>query len=593
MRKFFKKYFYLVDAQAKRQIPLLIINFLFLAFLDVIGIGLMGTFLFFLTSSTTALQHVPSVKHLIQRYPQEHLIIYAGLLLVGALIFKTIMTLWIQKKITYFSQESYVRICARIMRSYQYAPYVYHLQKNSSYLLDIVSRSGSYIYAVLMPFLNFFSNLLIGFSILGFLLYERFIPTLFLCALFVTVGVIQDFIVKKKLTAAGKVIATLSGEGGKALHQGLGGIKEIRVLGRESYFLKRFVVCNEKKMDAQGVVSVLNFLPRYLVENGIAIFIVGLCIENIISGYNASSVLVTVGMFAVAGARLLPMMTSILSFLNNIRFSFPEVELIYNELEELKKIEKVSLIYEEESKRVRISPLPFLKEVFLENMTFVYPKAKLPAIQNVSMRIIRGKSIGIVGPSGAGKSTVASIILGLITPQQGRLLIDGTPLVDLRGWLNHLAYIQQSIFLLDDTLKRNIAMGIEDSGIEEARIWNAINMAQLQEVVEQLPQGIDTVIGENGVRLSGGQRQRVALARAFYHERDVIVMDEATSALDNETEKEVINAIKHLKGQQKTLIVIAHRLSTVEHCDVLYRFEKGRITDVGSYEQVVGTLIKT
>ena len=182
-----------------------------------------------------------------------------------------------------------------------------------------------------------------------------------------------------------------------------------------------------------------------------------------------------------------------------------------------------------------------------------------------------------------------NIILGFLEPQQGHILIDGESIKNLRAWLNNFAYIPQTIFLLDDTLQKNIALGIEDEAIDETRVWNAVKMAQLTEVVHHLPQGINTVIGENGVRLSGGQRQRVALARAFYHERDIIVMDEATSSLDHETESEVINTIKRLKGS-KTLIVIAHRLTTVEHCDVLYRLDHGRVSAVGSFQEVVGVV---
>jgi len=225
--------------------------------------------------------------------------------------------------------------------------------------------------------------------------------------------------------------------------------------------------------------------------------------------------------------------------------------------------------------------------ICLNNVYYKYPNTTHGALENVSIKIIKGQSIGLIGQSGAGKSTLVNVILGFLEPQQGQLLADGNLIPNLRMWLNNFAYIPQSIFLLDDTLRRNVAMGIEDKDIDEIQVWNAIKMAQLTEMIHQLPNGLDTLIGENGVRLSGGQRQRVALARAFYHERDIIIMDEATSSLDHETEKEVIHTIKRLKGN-KTLIVIAHRLTTVEHCDVLFRLEAGRITAVGSYQEVIG-----
>ena len=273
-----------------------------------------------------------------------------------------------------------------------------------------------------------------------------------------------------------------------------------------------------------------------------------------------------------------------MSAINQIRGYLYQTQLVYEELVELESItkgsKKIKSLYQ------KFDKLTF-STIFLSNVNYQYPHTDYSALKNVNITLHKGQSIRLVGPSGAGKSTLVNVILGFLEPESGQLLIDGKPIDNLREWLNNFAYIPQIIFLLDDTLRRNIALGIDDHEIDEDRITKVIQMAQLTEVVQQLPEGVDTLLGENGVRLSGGQRQRVALARAFYHERDVIIMDEATSSLDHETEQEVINTIKTLKGN-KTLIVIAHRLSTVENCDILLRLEKGRITKVGSFADVVG-----
>jgi len=308
---------------------------------------------------------------------------------------------------------------------------------------------------------------------------------------------------------------------------------------------------------------------------------------GIIAGLSMVSVMAMVGMFAAAGARLLPTMTQIMSTINQVRGYSHHTKIVYDELVELDCIMHDSEI--QQSLATQRGKQEF-SCISLHNVTYQYPAAMYSAINNVTLAFCKGQSIGLIGPSGAGKSTLVNLILGFLEPEQGELLVDGNKIENLRAWLNNFAYIPQSIFLLDDSMRRNIALGIDDDKIDEARIRNAVQMAQLTEVVLQLPKGLDTLIGENGVRLSGGQRQRVALARAFYHERDIIVMDEATSSLDNETESEVINTVKRLKGN-KTLIVIAHRLTTVEHCDVLYRLEKGSITAMGSFEEVVGVAI--
>ena len=584
MKDFFKQFFYFLDKDAKSKIPFLFFSFFISALLDIIGIGLIGGFLALITNSKKALHHTFFFQGYLSDLSEQKLIFLISIAVVTAFIFKAIIALWIQKKTIIFSQALSVRLSARMLRAYQNAPYVFHLQNSFSYFLTRIGQINDYANAVLAPFISLILNIIVCFVILGFLLIQQFLPTLFLGVLFLLIVVLQDAFIKKHMISAGQTLAELSGGAAKAAQHALGGIKEIRILGREHYFLDRYVFFTKGIADARGTIAVLGSLARYFVENGIVLFVIGFTLISLGIYHSAASVVSTVGMFVVASARLLPTVTSIIAAINGLRSAYPSMKLVYKDLQELTFLEQNFCLQENVKERKQ---LPFLFDICLKEVSFSYPNSKFQAIDAVSMQIKRGQSVGLVGPSGAGKSTVVSIILGLLTPHSGKILIDGEPIVDLRAWLNHIAYIPQSIFLLDDTLKRNIAMGVEDELIDDRRLRDVIKMAQLAEVVEQLPQGVDTMIGDNGVRLSGGQRQRVALARAFYHDRDVIVMDEATSSLDNETEGEVIKAIKELKGQ-KTLIVIAHRLSTVEHCDVLYRFEKGCITNVGSYEQVVG-----
>jgi ABC-type multidrug transport system fused ATPase/permease subunit len=226
------------------------------------------------------------------------------------------------------------------------------------------------------------------------------------------------------------------------------------------------------------------------------------------------------------------------------------------------------------------------RSLVLDRIRFTYPNASAAALDDVFLEIRAEESIGLVGPSGSGKTTLVDVLLGLLEPQQGEVLYNGRPLKEtLAQWRAQVAYLPQQVFLVDDTLRRNVALGVEDEEIDAERLKEALRQARLAELAAQLPEGVETIIGERGVRLSGGQRQRVAIARAFYHRRSVLVMDEATSALDNETEREIVEEIRRLKGE-KTLIVIAHRLTTVEHCDRIFRLKDGRIVEQGTYGEV-------
>ena len=588
MKGYIKQFFYLLDAPAKKGIPLLILAFIFSSILDVIGVGLIGIFLGLLTNPHFFFEKFPTIAFLLHGISEKKLIIFSGLLIVFAFATKAIITLTIQTKIIFFCQSLAVRLKTRMMMAYQYAPYIYHLEKNSAYLISkIQDNVNSFIGNILLAVLNLISNGLITAAILLFLAFLHPFLTIFLLGMFFLVGFSFDLFVKRKLSTMGKIVALSNGEMIKSIHHGLNGVTEIRVLGREDYFLQCLNKVSYQYAHAAGVIVALQQIPRYLIENMMAIFIIGLSMGGIIAGFGMSSVIAMVGMFAAAGARLLPTVTQIMSTINQMRGSSYHMQLVY---EELNRLDTMALdIAKLKSLSQNATKLPF-SAIQLKHIAYQYPNTTHYALQDIDITLSKGQSIGLIGPSGAGKSTLVNVILGFLEPQKGELCVDGQSILHLRAWLNNFAYIPQSIFLLDDTLRRNIALGIVDEEIDEIQIWNAIKLAQLVEVVHQMPNGLDTFIGENGIRLSGGQRQRVALARAFYHERDIIIMDEATSSLDNETEKEVINTIKRLKGD-KTLIVIAHRLSTVEHCDVLYRLEKGCITAIGSFQEVVGEAI--
>jgi ATP-binding cassette, subfamily B, bacterial PglK len=305
-----------------------------------------------------------------------------------------------------------------------------------------------------------------------------------------------------------------------------------------------------------------------------------LVLFNLLLDRDLNALVPTLGMFGVAALRLIPAATALSSNLLQLRYARNSIAQLHRDLASLDGVRL------EAPAAPGGTGEPF-RSLVLDRVQFTYPGASAAALSDLAIEIRAAESIGLVGPSGAGKTTLVDVLLGLLEPQQGALLYNGRPLRDaLAQWRSQVAYLPQQVFLIDSTLRRNVALGIDDADIDEHRLAEALRQARLADLVAQLPDGAHTLIGERGVRLSGGQRQRVAIARAFYHGRDVLVMDEATSALDNETEREIVEEIRQLKGQ-KTLIVIAHRLTTVQHCDRIFRLKDGRIAAQGTYDEVL------
>ena len=356
----------------------------------------------------------------------------------------------------------------------------------------------------------------------------------------------------------------------------LGGLNEIRVLGRESFFSDLFKLENAIYTKSSGSYNALKLIPRQLIESMAAIFLIILFISASTDN-NANELIPTLGIFAAACLRILPLVNNLMGQLNQLHHNKYSVSLLYDEFQKLEQ-HYLHDLHDNDSR------LPF-SSLALKKISFKYPTLKNLVLDNASLTIKRGEAIGLMGISGSGKTTLVNLILGLLKPDSGSILVDNASFYDLRAWLNNFAYIPQMSFILNDSLKRNIALGIKDEAIDDKKLQQVIKQAQLSEVVTNLQLGVDTILGEQGIRLSGGQRQRVALARALYFDREIIIMDEATSALDNETEYEVIQAIKELRGL-KTLIIIAHRLTTLEYCDLIYKVVDGEIKKVTT-ERVV------
>lgn len=579
MKAFFKRYFFLLDSPAKKQLPMMMLIFISSSFLDVIGIGLVGAFLLLIVNYHSVLNKLPIViQNYLNHFSENHVIFSIGIGMVFAFLLKAYWGIYAQKRTVFLTSQFAVRLKMRLMNDYQDAAYSFHLKQNTAYLMNKLSLADSFSNNTLSTSLNLVSSCLVVLGVISTLVIIHPFVTFFLTLMVILIFFAYEFFVKNTVVKMGKILAVSGAEIGKSFLQAMGGLKEIRVFGKESFFSKKIEEHTLNYSRALSLYNALQLIPRYAVESAASIFLVGLALTALSIGKSPVNIVPTLGIFAAACIRLLPTISQLIGQFSQLRSSEYTTGLLYDEINLLENQYKMSLKKSD------------CRQVFstfsLSHASFSYANAKQNALTDVDLTIQRGQSIGFMGSSGAGKSTLISIFLGLLSPNSGQLLVDNLPIKNLREWLNNFAYIPQSIFLLDDTLKHNIALGIEDRDIDSQKLINAIAMAQLSEVVAELPDGVDTHIGENGVRLSGGQRQRVALARALYHEREIIIMDEATSALDSETEHEVINSIKELHGV-KTLIVIAHRLTTLQYCDVIFKLEKGRVIASGSFSEVV------
>lgn len=567
----------------RKKLPWILSLFLFSSILDLVGIGLIAPYIGLIVNSKDFMQS-DIIQFLIATGLPSHphdLILALGVLLILVFFFKALISIYVNRVILNFCYNIGVNIRSNLMNAYQKMQYSEYIQRNSSeYIYNIQQLSTQYSQLYLQSFLRLVSEGLVGFVILLLLAWTNIYALVLLVTLLGSMIFFYDHIFRLKIQRYGEDSILHSTKMLQAVNEGVEGLKELRILGKEDYFYN--VLTGEAKGYANVNIEagMISAMPRYFLEFILISFVVLLVFSSILLQFDLELLLPVLSMFGVAAMRLAPSANQIISGMTKIRYSYRSVSILYNDLKGVKLNDLYSNGAINNKKIIAFKTLSF------ENVVYSYPKTTKPAINDLSIDINSGESIGLIGTSGSGKTTMVDLLLGLLTPDSGEIKVNKDPLVkNLLNWRSQVAYIPQNIFLLDDTLQRNIAIE-PNKDINVGKLKKAINQAQLAELVRQLPNGVDTILGERGIRLSGGQRQRIALARAFYHDRSILIMDEATSALDNETEKEIVKEIKNLKGE-KTLIVIAHRLSTIEHCDCVYRLKDGRIIEKGTYQEVV------
>ena len=471
-----------------------------------------------------------------------------------------------------FSYNNQRRISEKLLSSYLKQPYTFFLQKNSAELIRNISEDVSMLMDTVLSTMQLVAEFLVCGLLLIYLLFKDKTITLVVGAVLLLFLFLIMRSIKKNIRLRGQNVREAREGITKWLFQTFGGIKETKLLEREDFFRKRYSEHSTKFAYNHGIYQTLSYIPKPAMETVCIVSLMGVIAIKLLRGVDSEYFISTVSIFAVAAFRLLPAFNRITGYMSRIMFNHYGVNSVYHDLKEVEELEQKLKIRE-----CLVEKLPFEREIEIKNIFFHYPNVEENVLENVSLTIPKNKSVAFVGPSGAGKTTLADIILSVLTPQKGAVLVDGENIEhNLKHWHSKLGYIPQSIYLIDDTIRNNISYGIEEEEINEERIWDVIKEAQLKEFVESLEDGLDTYIGEGGVRLSGGQRQRIGIARALYGDPEILILDEATSALDTDTETAVMDAINSLAGK-KTLIIIAHRLSTIENCDIVYEIKEHEV----------------
>jgi ATP-binding cassette, subfamily B, bacterial PglK len=567
----------------KKKLPFIIFIFIALSLIDLAGIGLIGPFVGIVADTEFMNSVIIRLNELdIFIFTSDNIVGYMSIMIVIVFALKSISGLWIHYIITKFSVDQQTRLRILLMNSYQQLPYVDYLNRNSSdYVYSIQLLVNHYAKGVISSSMKMLSDSIVAIMIISFLLLTSTLEVLLLIVIIVPFMYFYDWKFKVKVKRYGNRSNVAASKIIQGIHEGIEGLKEIRILGCEKYFLAKVKDNSIVYGDNHIKSTMIGSAPKYLIELLMVIFVV-LLVQMVSAKASISGMFVpTLVMFGVAAMRIVPIVSVVSKGLIGLRFYRDSIHRLYSDVKDTDNVTYANEIFAKNNEN--------FESMSLTDVSYSYnPSQHRNVIKEVDIEIIKGKSIGVIGASGSGKTTLIDIILGLLGPQSGKILINQKDLgANVRSWQHHIAYIPQEIFLIDDTLQANIALGVPINKIDKDRLNKAMSMSKVDEFIGVLPQGIDTMVGEHGVRLSGGQRQRVALARAFYYNRSILVFDEATSALDNEIENDIIKEINELHGL-KTMIVIAHRMSTIEHCDYIYKLDHGTIIAKGTPKDILG-----
>lgn len=573
MLKIIRKLQVLLDGKQKRAMAGLIALMIVGAFLQTAGVGMLVQVVD-VVIDPNAVENNKTVGALYRFLGSDSYVSFSVTvmaLLIAVFVAKNVF-LFFQQKLTFsFVYTNQFRTSERMMRNYLRRSYEFYLNADTAVVQRSITSDVNNMYALILALLQLLSDGVVSLFIVCYCFVNNGVMTAMLAVVLLVLMFVIKKVLKPIMYKAGKDNQDYYSGLFKWISQTVQGIKEVKVNGKEQYFVSEYKKCGKGYVDAVRKYSLYNNIPKLLIETACVASMMGYMILQVVSGMHTEELVTAMATLAAAAIVLLPAVNRINNQINSIAYFEPFFMGVSDNLQDEIQGDKVDLSFatEEEEK------LPVTKSIELRDITYAYPNTDKLIFDHGEMTIPIGASVGIVGTSGSGKSTVVDILLGLLEPKSGGIYADGVDIkLNYRKWLRNIGYIPQMIFMLDDTIRNNVAFGVPEEKIDENRLWEVLREAQLDEFIKTLPEGLDTGIGERGIRLSGGQRQRIGIARALYHDPEVLVLDEATSALDNDTEAAIMESINRLHGR-KTLIIIAHRLQTIEKCDLVYRVENG------------------
>ena len=566
-----KKLSYIFSKGDKIKILILMVVVIMGSFLELMSVSIFSPFID-LIMSPDALQESSAMSFIYSLFSfhsiENFLVTIAGAIILIYII-KNIYIIVEKDCIYRFSYRIQRNISTSLLKAYMEEPYTFHLNKNISVLQRSMQEDADQFTKGIIHILEMIAEVCVCVAIGIYLYIVSKSITIIIVGLLVLCLAFFSFISKKYSTTWGREGQIYKSRIYQWMNQSLGGIKEIKVLNREQSFIKHYDEYFSKYVRVLRLNRLIGIMPKYIIEMVCMTGLLLAIIFKILFGQKDLIEFVPqLAVFAVAAFRLLPSVGKINEHLSAVLYAKPSLELIYNDLKEVEDLEEKESPKDNEWK--------FKNKIEIKKISYCYPDGDTDVIKDASLTIEKGKTIAFVGTSGAGKSTLIDILLGLLKPKYGKIYADGMDIFkNLKTWQKEIGYIPQSIYLSDDTIRNNVAFGVDEKEIDEQAVINALKQAQLYEFLEGLPEGLDTFVGDRGVRLSGGQRQRIGIARALYHNPEILVLDEATSALDSDTEAAVMEAIDSLKGQ-KTILIIAHRLTTLRNADVVFEVIDGK-----------------
>lgn len=579
MKKIFKYFYHIFDRGQKKRMVILLAMMIIGAMFETVGLALVMPFISLVMDSSEIHKNplLEWIYNVLNIKSTNDFIILAGITLIAVYIIKNVYIFFMYSIQYRFASNNKLKMSSRLLSIYLNKPYSFYLEKNSAEIIRNVNVDVSNVFTLLSTTLQFATELVTTVGMILVLLAVDTKMTIFIVLLLSVAVVIMKCIFAPIQRLTGVRVRESDARMIQWLNQSVHGIKDVKITESEKYFLNQYQSSGKVSAEATRKFNVVNTIPQLFLETVFIVGIISYILFVLAHGENTNVLIPRIAAFALAAVRLLPIANRINRYLGTITNLTPSLEVVYQEM----YTEHNKVVADRKRSELK-SREPLKDAIELNNVSFCYQNSDKMILDNASIKISVGETVGIIGPSGSGKTTLIDILLGLLKPTEGIVTVDGKDIQsDMQGWLNRIGYVSQSLYLTEGSIKQNIAFGVPEGEVDDGRVWQVIEMARLDSFINELPNGVDTQIGEFGTRLSGGQKQRICIARALYYEPEILVMDEATSALDIETEHDVMESIENLSDKM-TIIIIAHRLQTIEKCKKVYRVKNGKIISVRS-----------